>query len=180
MAFKIVINEPKARKSYQIEKDIPSLIGMKIGQKFDGSMLGLSGLTLQVTGGSDKEGFPMKPDLEGSGRKKILMTKGVGFRGTKTKKVKGKKKKDKVKGLRKRKYVCCNQITDSIMQVNCKIVEGEGDIGMMLGLKKEEAPKEEVKEAPKEEEKKAKEEVNSEKKEAANKGEEKTKEEEMK
>ena len=30
---KIVINEPKSKKSYQIEKAVPSLVGMKIGQK---------------------------------------------------------------------------------------------------------------------------------------------------
>lgn len=65
MAFKIVISEPKTKKAYQIEKDVPSLIGLKIGQKFDGSMLGLSGFTLEVTGGSDKDGFPMRKDLEG-------------------------------------------------------------------------------------------------------------------
>ncbi|NIM47533.1 MAG: 30S ribosomal protein S6e, partial [Candidatus Aenigmarchaeota archaeon] len=63
MAFKIVISEPKSRKAWQIEKDAPSFIGKKIGDKFDGSLIGLSGFTLQITGGSDKDGFPMRPDL---------------------------------------------------------------------------------------------------------------------
>ncbi|MDD5416935.1 MAG: S6e family ribosomal protein [Candidatus Aenigmarchaeota archaeon] len=136
--MKIVINDPKSKKSYQVDKDIPSLIGVKIGQKFDGSMVGLNGFSLELTGGSDKEGFPMRKDLEGTMRKKALLTKGVGFRGGKMKKVKGKMKFDKVKGMRKRKYVRGNTVSENIMQVNCKIVEGEGDVALMLGIQPKE------------------------------------------
>jgi small subunit ribosomal protein S6e len=143
MPFKIVISEPKTKKAYQIEKDVPSLIGLKIKDKFDGSMIGLSGFTLEVTGGSDKEGFPMRPDLDGISRRKVLLTKSVGFRGGKTKKVKGKNVYEKVDGMRKRKYVRGNTVSDSIMQVNCKIVEGEGDITTILGIQPK--PKEEKK-----------------------------------
>lgn len=149
MAFKIVVSEPKSKKAWQIEKDAPSLIGKKIGEKIDGSSIGLSGFTLQVTGGSDKDGFPMRPDLDGVMRKKALLTKGIGFRGTK----KIRKVKYKVKGMRKRKYVRGNTISDSIVQVNLKVVEGEGDIPMILGIspkEKKEEPKKE--EAPKKEE----------------------------
>ncbi|MBU3904918.1 MAG: 30S ribosomal protein S6e [Nanoarchaeota archaeon] len=142
--FKVVINEPKSKKSYQIEKDVISLIGTKIGEKFDGSALGLSGFTLELTGGSDKDGTPMRKDLDGSTRKKALLTKGVGFRGGKTKKVHGKKKYLIVKGMRKRKYIRGNTISDEIAQINCKIIEGEGDIELMLGIKKE-VPTEEIK-----------------------------------
>jgi small subunit ribosomal protein S6e len=145
MAMKIVISEPKTKKAYQVEKDAPGLIGVKIGDKFDGGIVGLSGFTLELTGGSDKAGFPMRADLDGIARRKALLTKGVGFRGTK----KIKKKTFKVKGLRRRKYIRGNKISDEIAQVNCKVVEGDGDIAMMLGLKKEEAPAEG--EAPKEE-----------------------------
>ena len=129
MAFKICINEPKTKKSWQVEKDIPSLIGLKIGDKFDGSLMGLSGFTLQITGGSDKDGFPMRYDLAGISRKKALLTSGPGFRPT-------------VKGLRRRKYIRGNTISADIVQVNCKIIEGEGDIPMMLGIQPKEKPKE--------------------------------------
>jgi len=125
MAFKIVINEPKTRKSYQVEKDAPSLIGLKIGDKFDGSIVGLNGFTLQITGGSDKDGFPMRIEIPGPGRKRLLLSGPPGFHPLK-------------KGQKKRKLVRGNQISDAIAQVNCKIVEGEGDIELMLGLKKEE------------------------------------------
>jgi small subunit ribosomal protein S6e len=155
MAFKIVVSEPKVRRAWQVEKDIPSLIGKKIGDKVDGSLIGLAGFTLQITGGSDKDGFPMRSDLDGIVRKKALLTKGVGFRGTK----KIRKVKYKVEGMRKRKYIRGNTISDSIIQINFKILEGEGDVPKILGIppkeKKEEpkteAPKEEVKEEPKKE-----------------------------
>ena len=164
MAFKIGISEPKSKKAWQIEKDVPSLVGKKIGEKFDGSSIGLAGFTLQVTGGSDKDGFPMRPDLEGSARKKALLSKGIGFRSRK----KIKKKVFKVKGMRKRKFIRGNTVSDEIMQVNCKIVEGEGDIPKILGIQpkekegeekaaeqpKEEKPKEEKQEEAKPEEKK--------------------------
>ena len=132
MAFKICINEPKTKKSWQIEKELPSLIGLKIGDKFDGAPLGLTGFTLQVTGGSDKDGFPMRPDLSGIARKKALMSKGPGFRPT-------------TNGLKRRKYVRGNTISIEIVQVNCKVIEGEGDIPNILGIKPKEAPKEEQK-----------------------------------
>ena len=148
MVFKIVISEPKSRKAWQIEKDAPSLIGKKVGDSFDGSLIGLTGFTLQITGGSDKDGFPMRPDLEGSIRKKALLTKGIGFRGFK----KIKKKKYKRKGMRKRKYIRGNTVSENIVQVNCKVLEGEGDIQTILGIKpKEEEKKEEKAESPKEE-----------------------------
>ena len=130
MAFKICINEPKTKKSWQIEKELPSLIGLKIGDKFDGAPLGLVGFTLQITGGSDKDGFPMRHDLPGIARKKALMSKGPGFRPT-------------VKGLKRRKYIRGNTISTEIVQVNCKVIEGEGDIPTILGIKPKEAPKEE-------------------------------------
>ena len=126
--FRFVINEPKTRKSFQIDKEAPSLIGLKVRDKFDGAMLGLNGFTLQICGGSDKEGFPMRPEVPGANRKKLLLSDAPGFHPTK-------------EGQRKRKYVRGNQVSDAIMQLNCKIVEGEGDVALMLGIK----PKEEKK-----------------------------------
>lgn len=125
MPFRFVINEPKTRKSFQMDKEAPSVIGLKIGDNFDGSMLGLNGFTLQICGGSDKEGFPMRPEIPGANRKKVLLSDAPGFHPTK-------------EGQRKRKLVRGNQVSDSIMQLNCKIIEGEGDVGLMLGIKPKE------------------------------------------
>src|SRR3989344_2742013 len=67
MAFKFVVSH--GGKSYQTEKDAP-LAGKKIGDVFEGSLIGLPGYKLAITGGSDKSGFPMRNDIEGQARKK--------------------------------------------------------------------------------------------------------------
>jgi len=136
LTFKIVVSTPQG-KSYQIEKDVPTFIGMKISQTFDGSLIGLNGYTLKITGGSDKEGFPMRRDLQGTQRKKILTIGGVGYR-------------QKNKGVKRRKSVRGNRISEDIVQVNVKIEEqdkGAKKIEELLGVEK----KSEDKEAPKSE-----------------------------
>ena len=55
MAFKIVVSEKEL--SYQLEVDDgKQLNGLKIGEEFDGQIVGLDGYTLKITGGSDKNG----------------------------------------------------------------------------------------------------------------------------
>jgi len=150
--FKIVISDPKAKKAYQKELDqgASGLIGKKIGDKFSGNHLGLAGYELEVTGGSDKEGFPMRRDMEGPGRKKILLSHGPGFHPAS-------------KGRRKRKSIRGNTISPSISQINAKIVTyGAKSIEDGLGVKKE--SKEDKAEAPKEERKEHKKEEHVEKK----------------
>ena len=77
MGFKIVLSDPKTRKAYQKEVDesASGLMGKKLGENLVGDFLNLTGYEIQITGGSDKEGFPMRRDLEGIGRKKILFIK---------------------------------------------------------------------------------------------------------
>lgn len=133
---KIVISQPKTRKSFQIEKDLSGFLGKKIGEQFDGSFLGLNGFTLEVTGGSDKDGFPMRADLAGTVRKKVLLASGPGYRTAR-------------KGVRKRKYVRGNTVSEETAQVNCKIVSGEGNVAEFLGIKPKEAAQEEKKEEKK-------------------------------
>jgi small subunit ribosomal protein S6e len=133
--FKIVISDPKARKAYQKEVDqgASGLMGKKIGDKFSGNHLGLSGYELEVTGGSDKEGFPMRKDVDGPGRKKILLSHGPGFH-------------PKSRGRRKRKSIRGNTISPQVSQINLKVVTyGAKSIDESLGVKKEhkEAPKSE-------------------------------------
>lgn len=142
--FKIVISDPKAKKAYQKELDqgASGLMGKKIGDKFSGNHLGLSGYELEVTGGSDKEGFPMRRDVEGPGRKKILLSHGPGFH-------------PKSKGRRKRKSIRGNTISPQVSQINLKVVTyGAKSIEESLGVKKEhkeDKPAAEKEHKPKEE-----------------------------
>jgi len=88
------------------DNDANPLLGLLIGQETDASLVGLDG-KIKITGGSDKSGFPMRPDLLGSTRKRILIPKGVGFQTTE-------------KGLRKRRLVRGHTITEEIYQINSK------------------------------------------------------------
>ncbi len=131
MNFKLVISDPKTRKAYQkeIEQKASGLLGKKIGEKVSGSPFGLTGYELEVTGGSDREGFPMRKDVDGTARKRIVLSSGPGFH-------------PKKKGQRKRRSVRGNTISPAIVQVNLKVTGyGQKSIEELLGVKKEE-PKE--------------------------------------
>ncbi|MDD5182013.1 MAG: S6e family ribosomal protein, partial [Candidatus Nanoarchaeia archaeon] len=80
--FRLVISDPKAKKAYQVEvksPDADKLIGLKIGNNFRGEIVNAAGFELQITGGSDKEGFPMRKDIMGTKRIKVLISSGPGF-----------------------------------------------------------------------------------------------------
>ena len=133
MGFKIVISDPKTRKAYQkdVEKETSGLLGKKIGETFSGNLIGLQGYELQITGGSDNDGFPMRADVEGTARKKILLSSPPGFH-------------PKKKGQRKRKSVRGNTISLDISQINVKVVKyGEKSLDEIFGKveKKEEETK---------------------------------------
>ena len=111
MAFKLIISQ--GENSHQIEVEAAEskkFIGMKIGGEFDAKPIGLTGYTLRITGGSDKNGFPMKKDVEGPRRIKSLLSGGVGF-------------KPRRKGQRRRKTVRGNTISDDIVQINTVVVK---------------------------------------------------------
>jgi small subunit ribosomal protein S6e len=128
--FKFVIGDHG--RTWQIEKaqqDCP-VLGKKIGDLISGDFLGLSGYELRITGGTDKDGFPMRSDVEGIGKRTLVLTKGVGFRG----RIKGRRKKAiPKKGARKRKIVRGNTISTDIVQINCTVVKaGEKPIAELL------------------------------------------------
>lgn len=108
--MKLSISDPKTRKAYPITTEKPLFLNKKVNDKVDLEEIGLKGYKAIITGGSDKQGFPMKPTLSGTIRKKLLMKKGVGYNA-------------KRKGIKKRKSVRGNTISEEIEQVNLKIVE---------------------------------------------------------
>lgn len=111
--FKIIISDPDLGTSKTVEleetRTVP-LIGRRVGEALDGAIVGLSGHKVQITGGSDKDGFPMRPSVHGGVRRKIILGGGVGFN-------------PKDEGQRRRKMVRGNVITDEIVQINMKIIE---------------------------------------------------------
>ncbi len=127
--FKITISDTKGKSITKELKDNDAgpLLGLLIGQEADASLVGLEG-KIKITGGSDKSGIPMRGDLLGTARKRVLISKGVGLQDTK-------------KGLRKRKLLRGNTVSEEIYQINSKY---------NAEIKLEEPKKEEIAEAPKE------------------------------
>ncbi len=125
MAFKLVISDPKSGKSYQKEFDQTGLLaGKKIGESVNGEAFGLSGYELQITGGSDKVGNPMRKDVDGIASRQLLLTKGVGYRGKIKIKKDGKTWKARAgKGSRVKKRVRGNTISPEIIQINLKVTK---------------------------------------------------------
>ncbi|MFW9943980.1 MAG: 30S ribosomal protein S6e [Candidatus Sifarchaeia archaeon] len=113
MPFKLVISDPEEGKAIQYELDdvkTNALVGKRVGETVEGDVLGLPGYKFRITGGSDKSGFPIRPDVHGSGKKRILIRGAPGFR-------------PKRKGIAKRKTVRGSELSLDISQVNMRIEE---------------------------------------------------------
>jgi small subunit ribosomal protein S6e len=111
--FKVVVNDTKSGKSYQVPVSghhANSLIGKKIGDEVDGIFISLPGYKLQITGGTDKDGFAMRKDLPGTIRRKILLSDCKGFH-------------EIEHGMRKKKSIRANTISQDVVQINMKVIK---------------------------------------------------------
>jgi small subunit ribosomal protein S6e len=118
----VVVSEKE--NSYQIDvdaKETKKLVGLTIGDEFDGDIVGLAGYSLKITGGSDKNGFPMKKDLSGPRRVRSLVSGGVGYHPDRA-------------GKRRRKTFRGNTISEDIIQINTIISKaGSKSLEEILG-----------------------------------------------
>ncbi len=102
-------------------QDANRFVGRSIGETVDGDAVGLSGYELEITGGSDNAGRPMREDIAGSGTAGILSEGGVGFNPT-------------VDGERKRITVRGAEISEDTRQINARIAShGDTAIDDLLG-----------------------------------------------
>lgn len=93
------------------DKEAQPLVGLRVGEIIDSSVVGIPSGKIQLRGGSDKSGTPIRSDVHGGVKKYVLLSKGAGMR-------------DDRKGIRKRKLVRGNMITEEIYQINCLLTEG--------------------------------------------------------
>ncbi|BFI73895.1 30S ribosomal protein S6e [Nanoarchaeota archaeon] len=96
--FKVVVSDPKTGKSIQVETKDESLIGKKIGDVIDGSIINLEGYKLKITGGAGFEGAPMVDYIEGMNKKYVWW--------------------DENKKVRIKRLVRGNTISPEIVQIN--------------------------------------------------------------
>lgn len=111
--FKVILSDPEDGKSQVVELEGPRavpLVGRRLGETLDGAALGFGGYKVKVSGGSDKDGFPMRPDIHGGVKTRVVMAQGVGFHPTS-------------QGQRRRKTIRGSVITEEIVQINMTVVE---------------------------------------------------------
>ena len=122
--FQVVVGDPDEGTTHSFDvdgQDANRFMGCSIGETVEGGAVGLSGYELEVTGGSDTAGRPMREDVSGTGTAAVLLEGGVGFEPT-------------VDGERKRVTVRGAEISDETRQINAKIVtRGDESVEDLLG-----------------------------------------------
>ena len=115
--FQLIISDRinKTSKATVLEgPKAQALVGKSIGEEIDGKLLGVGSLKLRITGGTDKDGIPMRLDIQGGAKKRAILSSGVGF-------------KPKTEGERIRKLVRGRTVTEDTFQVNSVIVSSESE-----------------------------------------------------
>ena len=100
----------KSGKAYSTTTEEDQFVGKKIGENVKLDAIGLTGYEAKITGGSDKQGFPMDKSVAGVARKKKFSASGFGFKSGR-------------KGERKRFSVRGNTISQEISQLNLLITK---------------------------------------------------------
>ncbi|PSP49978.1 30S ribosomal protein S6e [Halobacteriales archaeon QH_7_69_31] len=122
--FQVVVGDPDEGTTYAVDvdgQDANRFVGRSVGETVDGDAVGLGGYELEITGGSDTSGRPMREDVGGTETAAILLEGGVGFDPT-------------VDGERKRVTVRGAEISEETRQINAKIVaRGDDAIDDLLG-----------------------------------------------
>ena len=110
--FKLNISEKtgKSKQKELSEEESLVLIGKKIRDTVTGDALGFQGYEFEITGGSDDAGVPMRGDIPGENRARVLGVSGIGM-----------KKQDS--GVRQRKLMAGNTIIEKTAQINVKVVK---------------------------------------------------------
>ena len=141
--YKLNIGDAKSKKTLKKDvKDAEAEVfqGKKIGDTIKGDLFGLNGYELTITGGSDSAGFPMRRDVMGGSRKKILIVKGTGLRKNEA-------------GRKVRRTVAGNTITAKTVQINLKVTKA-GKTPLFEEPKPEAPAEDKAEETPAEETKK--------------------------
>jgi small subunit ribosomal protein S6e len=114
--FTVAVSDPEDGTTYQIDvsdQDANRFVGRELGEEVDGGAVGLEGYTLEITGGSDDAGRPMREDVRGADLQSLLLEGGTGFNPSRD-------------GERKRVTVRGREVGEATRQINA-VVTGRGD-----------------------------------------------------
>lgn len=143
MVFKINIPS-KSGKTYKVELETEFFNGKRLGDKIEGKEIlpDLEGYEFEISGTSDKSGFTSMQGVQGIGLKKVLLSYGKGMH--RRHKLEGKKTRSNPTpgGLKLRKTVRGEIISDAITQINLKVLkDGKKSLEKIFESKPEGAEK---------------------------------------
>lgn len=116
--FQLIVSDPKSETSKAASLEgtkAQALVGKSIGEEIDGKLLGLGNVKLKITGGTDKDGVPMRFDIQGAARKRAILSGGVGYRPDND-------------GERQRRLVRGRTISEETLQINSVVVSGAATV----------------------------------------------------
>jgi len=123
--FQVVVGDPESGDSHAFDVDGQAanrFIGRELGEEVDGSAVGLDGYTLELTGGSDDAGRPMREDIAGASLTEVMLAeRATGYHPERD-------------GERRRVTVRGREVTEAVVQINATVSESGGDpIPVALG-----------------------------------------------
>ena len=108
----LIVSDPSTGKSQKVDIEdarMSPLVGKKIGEIIDGAVANMAGYKLKISGGTDKDGIPMRPDIHGSAKSRVILSGGVGYH-------------PKAEGERRRKVIRGNTLSSESKFINLTIV----------------------------------------------------------
>jgi small subunit ribosomal protein S6e len=109
--FKVVVSEKEKSVARTIgDPQAAGFLGKRIGETIGGELLGASGYTFKITGGTDKSGFPLRPDVPGARQTRLYVGEGFGFHAPR-------------RGMRQRRTFRGNTISEDTVQINLVIAQ---------------------------------------------------------
>ena len=111
--FKIVVSDETGHtEQFEVDgQDANRFLGRDLGDEVDGGAVDHDGVTLELTGGSDEAGRPMRDDVGGSELKELLLEGGVGYHPSR-------------EGERKRVTVRGRRVSEATAQINARMLDG--------------------------------------------------------
>lgn len=107
--FKVVVSERAQSLARTVgDPQAAGFLGKRIGESIGGELLGASGYTFRITGGTDKSGFPLRPDVPGARQTRLYVGDGFGFHAPRA-------------GMRRRRTFRGNTISEDTVQINLVI-----------------------------------------------------------
>jgi len=111
--YKLVISEREKSIARTVgDPQAAGFLGKRIGETIGGELIGATGYTFRITGGTDKSGFPLRPDVPGARQTRLFVGDGFGFHAPRP-------------GMRRRRTFRGNTVSEDTVQINL-IVEQKG------------------------------------------------------